>query len=161
MAKKWEKYEQVAQILLDRFAHEFGLSGFEPKQVIEGKIESYEIDAKGVKEGDQVIILVECKHYKSSRITKKDVAYLSFQIDDTGAAGGITVSTLPVQRGAAKISNAKNIVNVTLNKECTTVDYIMKFLRKILVGFSDEGFGVDSVQVTRYDKDGKLITYDE
>ena len=57
----WRSYEEVATYLLNQIADEFGLERFEGKQKVKGnKTEiEWEIDAKGVGEGDEIFIIVE------------------------------------------------------------------------------------------------------
>jgi hypothetical protein len=59
------RYEEVAQILLDRFANDFGLPSVEGKQDMPGNLTgtSWEIDAKGVVEGSDASLIVECRRY--------------------------------------------------------------------------------------------------
>ena len=60
----------------------------------------------------------------------------AYRIIDTGAAGGIIVSPLGIQEGAAKIAASENIINVQLNADCTAADFVMKFLNRVMVGMS-------------------------
>jgi len=135
---KWQSYEQVAGYLLDQFACEFGLGEVQGKQLVTGKHTSdvWEIDGKGVASDQATFIVVECRRYTSSRIKKKDVASLAYVICDVGADGGIMVSPLGLQRGAAIVAEAENIVSVILDQDSTTSDYILRFLDSIRVGCS-------------------------
>jgi len=57
--KKWESYQEVATYLLDKFAREFGLNRVEGKQKIQGQYSGteWEIDAKGVREGNEGFVI--------------------------------------------------------------------------------------------------------
>jgi hypothetical protein len=94
MSKDSDQYEEVARILLNRMHKEFGLERVEGKQDIEGLRSgtSWEIDAKGIREGDGAIIIVECRRYTSSQLKQEHLGGLAYRILDTGVVGGITVS---------------------------------------------------------------------
>ncbi|MFP4896905.1 hypothetical protein [Paraburkholderia sp. EG304] len=64
---------KVTQILLDRFADDFGLSSVEGKQVVPGNRTgtSWEIDAKGVVEGSDAFLIVECRRYTTSKLARE------------------------------------------------------------------------------------------
>jgi len=139
--KAWESYEEVATYLLNQFAKEFGLEKFEGKQVVTGKRSGteWEIDAKGVGEDNGIFIIVECRRYTTSRQNQENVGALAYRISDTGAKGGIIVSPLGLQEGAAKIAQAENIYNVILDKNSTHIEYVLKFLDKVRYGKHFEG----------------------
>lgn len=59
---------------------------------------------------------------------------LAYRIIDTGAKGGIVVSPLGLQAGAAKIAQAENIYNVTLDENSTRAEYVLKFLDRVRYG---------------------------
>jgi len=131
--KAWQTYEEVAAYLLNRFAKEFGLKFVEGKQKIQGRRTgtTWEIDAKGVAEGG--FFIVECRRYLRSKQSQKDVGALAFSIIDSEAAGGIIVSPLGLQEGAAKIAAANNIIIVKLNANSTPTDFGLRFLQRILL----------------------------
>lgn len=136
--KNWSTFEQVARFILSDLASEFGLGRVEGKQVVSGSTgTSWEIDAKGVCIDGEGIVLIECRRYTTSRIKQKDMASIAFQISDIGAVGGITVSPLPPQRGAKIIAAQKNITHVELSPNCTNTDYIVSFLGKIFIKFTE------------------------
>ena len=157
--KKWIKYEEVARYLLDEFADKFGFSRFEPKQKIIGKRTGrpWEIDAKGVKDGSDIFIVVECRRYTSSRQSQGKMGSLAYLIQDTGASGGIIVSPLGVQIGAKKIAELENIHEVILDANSTTKNYVMKFLNEIVFGLNDKIVIKDSVKIYVNDKNGDLV----
>ena len=62
---------------------------------------------------------------------------LAYRILDTGAESGIVVTLIDLQAGAHKIANAENIVLVQLNAVATEQDYLLRFLKQIMVGVSD------------------------
>lgn len=139
MSKKWESYEEVANYLLDRFAAEFGIDCVQGKQKIIGAKSgtNWEVDGKGVRGDGESFVIVECRRYTKSKQTQEKMAALAYRIKDAGADGGIIVSPLGLQEGAAKIAAAEKIVDVHLSPDATNSDYVMKFLNKIMIGVSD------------------------
>ncbi|MCD4779095.1 MAG: hypothetical protein K8S27_00890 [Candidatus Omnitrophica bacterium] len=154
MEKKWKTYEEVARFLLDQFAKEFGFNNVEGKQIVNGfrSGTKYEIDAKGVPEGNQKFIIIECRRYISSKQNQEKLGSLAYRIIDSGASGGIIVSPLGLQEGAQKIAAVENIVNVTLDASSTPQDFCMKFLDKIFLGCSETIVCDDSLEIKRQRK---------
>jgi Zn finger protein HypA/HybF involved in hydrogenase expression len=153
METTWRTYEEVAAYLLEQNAREFGLEKIEGKQIIQGHTSgtSWEIDAKGIREGNEGFIIIECRRYTASKQNQEKLGSLAYRIKDTGAVGGIIVSPLGIQEGAEKIAASENIINVQLDANCTVTDFVMKFLNKVMVGLSGRlGLsGVLSKEVTR------------
>lgn len=139
MNKTWQNYEEVATYLLDRFANEFGLCKVEGKQIIPGVRSGtrWEIDAKGLKMDGEGYIIVECRRYTTSKQSQEKMGALAYRIIDTGASGGIIVSPLGVQEGAAMITAAENIQVVHLNENSTTTEYVLQFLNKVMIGVEE------------------------
>jgi hypothetical protein len=138
MSKDSDQYEEVARILLNRMHKEFGLERVEGKQDIEGLRSgtSWKIDAKGIREGDGAIIIVECRRYTSSQLKQEHLGGLAYRILDTGAVGGITVSPMALQEGASKVAAAENIAHIQLSPESTPEQFVLQFLNKIFVGIA-------------------------
>jgi len=134
MKKKWESYEQVAAYLLNQCANEFDLDRIEGKQRIKGQRSDteYEIDAKGV--CNEGFVIIECRRYTTSKQNQEKIASLAYRIIDTGADGGIIVTPLGIQEGAAKIALAENIINVQLGENSTPTEFVLSFLNKVIVG---------------------------
>lgn len=132
----WRSYEEVAAYLLNEFASEFNLEFVEPKQKVKGKRSETEwtIDAKGVKEDNQGFVIIECRRYLTSRQNQEKLAGLAYRIIDTGASGGIIVSSLGLQKGAKKIASSESVLAVELNSDCTPQNFTMSFLNKLMVG---------------------------
>jgi len=120
-------------------ASEFGLVHIEGKQMIPGQSSGteYEIDAKGVAEDGDIFFVGECRRHTSSKQKQEHIAALAYRIHDSGAAGGIIVSPLGLQSGAAKIAAAENIYSVQISPESTQTDYLVRFLDKVKAGVSD------------------------
>ena len=138
--RKCDTYEEVAAYLLERFAAEFGLDRVEGKQPLPGHETgtTWVVDAKGVRESDGATIIIECRRYTTSKAKQEQLAALAYRIIDTKSAGGIYVSPLGLQEGAVKVAAARNIVNVRLDPESTTRDFLLRFLNTILAGLSNK-----------------------
>ncbi len=159
--QSWERYEGVARDLLNRFREHFGLDRVEPKQQIAGRSgTSWEIDAKGVCEGENcAVMLVECRQYRSKRLNQEVVAGLAYRITDTCASGGIIVSPLPLQEGAKKVAGANHIIHVQLGPDSTPEDFVIAFFSKVFVSLSDRVAMSDHVTAVLADKDGNIKYY--
>jgi hypothetical protein len=62
--------------------------------------------------GIKLMVLVECKHYKS-KVRIDDILAFAQRIDDIGAHKGVLVTTVGFQKGAAKVADAHRIALVT------------------------------------------------
>ncbi len=155
----WKTYEEVACYLLNQISEKFGVSSFEGKQKIEGQKSGtpWEIDAKGIKKGTDIFLIVECRRYTTSRQSQEKVGALAYRVQDTHAAGGIIVSPLGLQKGAEKVAIAENIHEVILDVNSTTKDFFMKYLNDFFLGVSDSIKFTDSVTVIKRDKFGNII----
>jgi hypothetical protein len=151
--RKWESYEEVAAYLLNQMAFAFGLERVEGKQSVMGLRSGtkYVIDAKGIAQGNEGFIIIECRRYTSSKQKQEQIGGLAYRILDTKASGGIIVSPLGLQEGAAKIANAENIQSVQLDENSTHTDYILKFLNQVFLGVSDRIMISESVLVIKRD----------
>ena len=147
MKQNFRTYEEVATYLLNQFAKEFGLAKVEGKQKIAG-IRSgtqWKIDAKGVREGNEGFVIIECRRYTTSKQNQEKLGGLAYRIIDTCAEGGILVSPLGMQEGASKIATGENIVDVRLDANSTQYYFSMQFLKKLMVGLSEGVVLGDSV----------------
>lgn len=117
---------------------------------------TWEIDAKGVAEGSNAFLIVECRRYTTSKLAQEDIAAIAYRIQDIGAAGAITVSPYDLQSGAKKVAAATNIVHVQLSPESTPEEFWLQFLDKMRLGFRDEvNLSVtDHLQITVTKTDG-------
>lgn len=134
--KSWETYEQVATYLLNMIAKELGLERVEGKQKLAGASGAdWEVDAKGITQGQEAFVVVECRHTKA-RQSQSKVAALAYSIRDTGATGGIIVTSVPLQTGAQKVATTCNILHVQIDLNSTPEDFSIKFLNKLFLGVS-------------------------
>lgn len=138
MDRAFERYEQVAAFLLNEFAAHFGLERVEGKQIVQGSRSgtNWEIDGKGIRSPDDAIIIVECRRYQASRPSQEQLAAIAYRIEDIGAVGGIIVTPIGIQKGAKKVALAEKIISVHLDSESTTSDYVLQFLKKVMIGSS-------------------------
>lgn len=134
--RTWQTYEEVAAHLLSEIAHELGLERVEEKQIRRGERSKtkWEIDALGFQTGSESIVLIECKRFPHKKISQGIVADLAYRIIDTGAAGGIIVSPLGFQEGAARVAAAEGIISVQLNPDASPSEYMMRFLNQLRFG---------------------------
>ena len=156
---KWESYQEVATYLLNQFAIEFGLDRVEGRQDVVGKRSgtTWEIDAKGFRQGDSGFVIVECRRYTTSKQNQEKVGGLAYRIIDTGAEGGIIVSPLGLQEGAERVTAAENIVNVQLSEDSTQHEYVLRFLNKIMIGIHDTLNYKESVEFEVRDRHGNVV----
>ncbi len=142
--RSWQSYEEVARYLLNRIASEFGLDRVEGKQSIAGQASgtSWEIDAKGVASDGVGFVIIEARRYPRTRLSQEQVAAIAYRIQDTGAAGGIVVSPLPLQAGAAKVAKSAGVIHVQLDAASNTERYILKFLNNVMIGLSPDAISV-------------------
>jgi hypothetical protein len=142
MTTEWKSYEEVATYLLNQCACELGLSKVEGKQSVPGlrSQTEWEIDAKGVSEGNEGFVIIECRRYTTSKQSQERIASLAYRILDTGAQRAIIVSPLGLQEGAQKVAQAERIVNVQLSPDSTPYEFAMQFLNKIFIGVQERMF---------------------
>lgn len=154
----WQTYEEVAAHLLDRIAQQFGVGRFEGKQVVPGASGTeWEVDARGCADDGSRVIVVECKRHTKNGISQAITGSLAWTIRDVGAAGGILVSPLGLQKGAKKVASSANIVEVVLDQDSTTTNYVLSFLNQIHVGFVSTVSVTDCLVLELRDKDGNII----
>jgi hypothetical protein len=130
----WATYEEVAQFILNEMASRFGLGRVEGKQVVPGASGTeWEIDAKGVRDGDGGFLIVECRRYMTRGVPQDQVGGLAYRIRDTGAVGGIVVSPLDLQAGAQLVAKHEGIQSVRISAESTTTAYVLRFLNDTFI----------------------------
>jgi hypothetical protein len=144
----WKTYEEVSAYLLNMLARDLGLVHVEGKQVLPGESGTeWEVDAKGVREGNEAIVLVECRR-TNSRQTQAKVAAFAFSIQDTGAVGGIIVTPVALQTGAKKVAASANILHVQIDLNSTPQEFAVKFLNRLFVGVVSRLTVSDHVEAT-------------
>jgi Restriction endonuclease len=139
-SKGWRTYEEVATYLLNQMAAEFGLEKVVANQSVRGLRSGtkWTIEGKGLADGGDKFVIVECRRYPSSKLDQESVGGLAYRISDAGASGGIIVTPVGLQEGAARVAAAENITTVILDENSSSTDYIIKFLNKIKVGVSGQ-----------------------
>jgi len=135
--EKWRDYEQVSTYLLNSLCQEFGLTKVEGKQKLVGKSGTeWNIDAKGIRNDDGGIIIIECRRCTTRRQNQERIAGFAWRITDTGAQSGIIVSQLGLQKGAKLVAKAGNIVSVIIDANSTPQNFAVEFLNKIFLGIT-------------------------
>jgi hypothetical protein len=138
--KPWEKYEDVARLLIEQLGEHLGLhlERVEGKQKLVGKSGApVEIDAKGVEaRGDEeAIIVIECKRYPKKRVDRETIDGLAWRIhEELGASGGIVVTPIGLQSGAELVAKRADIQVIELNADATPTEYVMRLLDKVCLG---------------------------
>jgi hypothetical protein len=147
----WRTYEQVAVYLLNQFADTLGLERVEGKQRIIGNITTtkWEIDGKGVKINNEGFLVIEIRRRTKDKLEQEAVAAVAYRIQDVGADGGIIVSPLGFQEGAAKVARAENILEVHMDEDSTTTEYMLRFLDKAFIGTTDVAAITDEIAVIK------------
>ncbi len=138
MSKSWEKYEEVALYLLNQIRGQLQLKSIEGKQKLIGinTGTEWEVDAKGIVEGNEGVILIECRRYTRSKQNQEKLAALAYRIKDTGAKGGIMVGPLGLQSGAEKVAENNNIKSIEVDADSTPENFTMKFLKQLFIGIT-------------------------
>jgi Restriction endonuclease len=136
---KWRTYEEIAVFLLNQIATILDLQYVEGQQEVRGRRSgtTWKIDGRGVKTEGEGFVIIECRRYTKSKQKQEQMAALAYRIQDTGAEGGIIVSPLGIQEGAAKVANAENIQTVHMEENSTRTDYILSFLNRAFIGVSE------------------------
>jgi len=155
--KPWESYQEAAPAILQTIADKFGVTSFEGKQSIQGEDTEWEIDAKGVREGSDVFLIVECRRYTTSRLKQEQLGGLAFRIQDTGASGAIVVSPLGLQEGAKRIAEAEGIYSVRLTADSTIQDYFMEFMGNLFLRRTEHVQIRFGARWSLRDEDGNVI----
>lgn len=95
--------------LLDQFAAEFGLECVETKQDVLGQRSgtSWEIDAKGIRHGNNGFVIVEFRRYTTARQNQGKIGQLAY---DTGAQGGTIVSPSVSKREQRRLRHPKTLL---------------------------------------------------
>lgn len=133
--KRWRDYEQVSAYLLNSLSKELGLTKVEGKQKLAGESGTeWEIDAKGIRDRDGGIVIIECRRYTTSKQSQGKMAEFAWRITDTGAKSGIIVSQLGLQKGAKLVAQAGNITSVIIDANSTPKNFAVEFLNKLFLG---------------------------
>lgn len=129
MKPDWRRYEEAARTILANIGHALGITSVGPKQKMPGASGTeWELDARAWAEGEEGFLVVEVRRYATSRLKQEDMAAIAFRVEDVGASGGIIVSPLPPQRGAAIIAKSKGLKCVTISLDSTAETYLAEFM---------------------------------
>ena len=137
MQPPWLIYESAARSILEQIGRTLSISTVEGKQKLDGKSgTAWEVDAKALQEDGENFLVVEVRRRTTSSLTQEHLAALAYRIGDVGAAGGVVVSPLPLQRGAALVAKTNGIEHVRLTPESTCTDYLAEYMGKRFLGAS-------------------------
>ena len=137
MQPPWLIYETAARSVLEQIGDALSISTVEGKQKLDGSSGTkWEIDARAIQEGGENFLVVEVRRYTTSSLAQEHLAALAYRIGDVGAAGGIIVSPLPLQRGAALVARASRIDHVRLSEDSNSTDYLAEYMGKRFLGAS-------------------------
>jgi Restriction endonuclease len=132
----WRTYEAIGRHLLNELRAHLGLRVEHYHSVTGQSGTTWEIDAKGIRKGDEGFVIIECRSYRNDRVTQEEVAGLAYRIWDSGAAGGLVVSPHDLQAGAKLVAAHEGIAEIKMAPVSTTTDYMVKFLDQIFVARS-------------------------
>jgi hypothetical protein len=146
----WRHYEQAAADILNDVAAHFGFTRVEGKQSIAGLRSGteWEIEAKGVSEGAQAFVIIECRRYTTSKLKQEHLGAVAYRVMDAGAAGGIVVTPLGLQEGATKVAAAENIIPVRLSLDATPEQFALEFLGNVIMRLRRVAAKAEARQVT-------------
>jgi len=158
--KSWETYEEVARQVLSDIGSHFGLKQVVGKQSIKGKSGTgWEIEIPAYLVNDEGFIIVECRRRSKSRLKQEEAGGLAYRIKDTGASGGIIVTTIGLQEGARKVAGHERINVVILDPDSTKENYIAEItglIKQIFIKRSLEVKITPASEIEHY-RNGKLI----
>jgi hypothetical protein len=156
--KTWQTYEEVARYVIQQIRERFHLAKVEGKQSVLGQKSGtwWAIDAKGVRDGDGAIIVVECRRRKS-RQSQEDIGAVAYRIMDTNAAGGIIVSPLPLQKGAKLVAAANKIEHMQLDPHSTLDTWTAQIRNMFYMGLTMRAAASVAFEATVYDAQGNVV----
>ena len=130
-SKPWENYEQVARKVISDLRHELGVGEVEGKQRLQGESgATWEIDGKATLGSNEGFLVVEARRHTASGQKQEHLAALAYRVHDLGGTGGIIVSPLPLQKGAAIIAAHENIAELRVSADSTSENYMAQFLEQ-------------------------------
>lgn len=146
--ENWKKYELAATSILNELAAHIGLARVEGTQKVPGLSTGTEwkLDAKGVTENGEALVVIECRRYLKSRPTQEDLGAIAYRLIDTGAVSGIIVTPLGLQEGAQKVAAAMNILSVRLDADATPQQFVLQFLGKLFIRPAGQEMGLTGGQ---------------
>jgi hypothetical protein len=137
MRPQWSVYEDAARKVLCDLRDKLGLSTVEGKQSLVGLSgTTCEIDAKAWRDREGEFLLVEARRHTKSGLKQEALAAIAYRIQDVGASGGVVVTPLLLQQGAALVARSAGIAHVHLTPESTTESYLAEFLGQRFIGAS-------------------------
>ena len=119
---------------------------------------TWRVEGTATKTDDGGLLIIECRRHTTQGLSQESLGGLAFRITDTNGVGGIIVTPLALQSGAALVAKSQSIVYVKLEPWSTSENYLAEFMgthfhhitQHVGIGFSEEL----KVHVIR---DGKII----
>lgn len=143
----WRSYEGAARRVITDLRALFGIDSVGGDQHLPGQSgTSWKVEGMAVLADGGGFLIVECRRYTTRRLSQESLGGIAYRILDVGGTGGIVVSPLPLQEGAAIIAGASNIKHITLTPDSTAEDYLAVFMKQTFHGAAvKEGIGVCDV----------------
>lgn len=158
----WKKYEAASRKIIQILCDEFGIASVQGETKLIGKCGTeWSVEGTATLINGEGFLVLECRRYKTKRLNQEALGGLAYRIQDTGAAGGIIVSPLPLQKGAQYIAEAENIIPIQIESWSTAEYYLAKILGKTFrgIGVKDSIFSaqvrVISIELNSIESDDK------
>ncbi|MBK1853093.1 MULTISPECIES: hypothetical protein [unclassified Marinobacter] len=141
----WKRYESASREILQHFASELGIISVDGEAVLPGSSGTkWHVEGTATCLDEGGFLILECRRYTAKRLNQESLGGLAFRILDTGGAGAIIVTPLPLQQGAKLVAESQNIVPVEIAEWSTAQHYLARILGKTFHGF---GY-VEAIQVS-------------
>lgn len=156
--KKWCKYEDVVKQLIYDVRDFLEIGRVEGKQKIKGTLSSteWEVDVVAYNARDEKLILVECKYRSHSKLSQEVLGGFAYRVMDAEADRGIIVTTIGLQEGASKVASASKIIELKLDPNSTSADYIAKIANQIFIKSTESIKINDHINIEVRDANGDL-----
>ena len=138
----WERYEDAARAVIAKFKEYLGLERVEAaKKEYQGAVESWNIEVAGYREGDNRLVVFECRRRKRN-VEKGEMGAFEHVIRDLGAQGYV-VSQENLSKGARRIAEYHGIIHIPFRWDEKTGDYFLKVLNDVFIQITDRAGGAD------------------
>ena len=150
--QRWKSYEDVARFVLRELRHYLRLDHVDGYSDLIGRSgTTWRVEATSRRTSDGGVLIVECRRYTTAGVSQEDVGGIAYRIIDTSTSGGIIVSPLPLQRGAALVAGSNDILHLKLHAESTPEAFLAEFMGNqfLRVHMGDQSaFGMPTVGAT-------------
>lgn len=132
---EWKRYESAAREILQHFASELGIISIAGEAVLPGHSGTkWHVEGTATCLDDGGFLIMECRRYTTTRLNQESLGGLAFRIQDTGGAGAIIVTPLPLQQGARLVAESQNIIPIEIEAWSTAQNYLARILGKTFHG---------------------------